>query len=72
MVRRAVLLAIILVVAAPRSARAETTNEELLVGAFDMAIPAYFLGVAWHEASHALWAKLYGAEILPRLRARHG
>jgi hypothetical protein len=71
------LLAGVLTLALARSARAdEPTSGELVLGGAGMAIPAYVAGVAWHEGSHALWAKLAGAEIteytiLPSVRGGH-
>ncbi len=62
-------LALALASATPRPALAgagaedETTGHLLLAGA-GMAIPVYFLGVAWHEGTHAVVAKSFGAEIL--------
>jgi hypothetical protein len=38
-----------------------------------LALPAYVAGVAWHEGSHALVAKAYGAEVteLQLMPGRH-
>jgi hypothetical protein len=49
---------------APNLAHADDADTEYLVLAgAAMAIPTYFLGVAWHEGTHALTAKAFGATI---------
>jgi hypothetical protein len=67
-VRRSVLSALVLVLAltaAPRRAAAEDpSNGRLVLAGAGMAVPTYFLGVMWHEGTHALAAKAFGAEIL--------
>ena len=39
-------------------------TEHLVLAGFGMAVPTYFLGVAIHEGSHAVAAKLVGAEVI--------
>ncbi len=60
------VLFVLLLAAAPRLARADddpSTGKLLLAGA-GMAVPTYFLGVIWHEGTHAVAAKAFGAELL--------
>lgn len=48
-----------------RGALAEEAGTAELIGAgAAMAVPTYFLGVAWHEGTHALVARSFGAEIV--------
>jgi hypothetical protein len=56
------LIALLATAAPARADEPSTTN--LVLAGSAMALPTYALGVAWHEGSHALWAKLCGAEIL--------
>jgi hypothetical protein len=49
--------------AAPGAA-AEPSNERLVYTGLALAPPTYLAGVALHEGSHALAAKLVGAEVL--------
>jgi hypothetical protein len=62
--RLALVVGTFLLLASPRTAGADDpeTGDLVLAGA-GMAIPTYILGVAWHEGTHALVAKAYGAEI---------
>lgn len=61
---RAVRLIVLLVVAAfATSARAEPSDQRLLLTGIAMAPPTYVAGVALHEGSHALAALLVGAQV---------
>lgn len=58
-------LALVVFVAVPGLARADKPSDGALVGAgLGMAVPTYFLGVAVHEGSHALAAKMVGARVV--------
>lgn len=46
------------------SARAEPTDRDLVWVGVGLALPTYALGVTLHEGSHAVAAKLVGAEVL--------
>ncbi len=65
--RRRVLCVLLLALfASSRPARADhddPSTDMLLFAGLGMAVPTYFLGVAWHEGSHALVARAMGAEI---------
>jgi hypothetical protein len=52
---------VLLFAAAP--AEAETTNRDLVLAGLAMAPPTYVVGVVAHEGSHAIAAKLVGAEV---------
>jgi hypothetical protein len=56
------ILAIVLVLAG--SARAEPDNRDLFYIGLALAPPTYILGVGLHEGSHAVAAKLVGAEVM--------
>ena len=60
LVRLALIL--LLVLAAP--ARAEPSDRTLFYTGLAFAPPTYLLGVTLHEGSHAIAAKLVGAEVL--------
>jgi Peptidase M50B-like len=45
------------------AAHAEPSNERLVLTGLALAPPTYLLGVTLHEGSHALAAKLVGAEV---------
>ena len=54
-----------LVTMGPRqSAHAEPSDRDLLLTGFLLAPPTYFLGVTLHEGSHAIAAKLVGADLV--------
>jgi hypothetical protein len=59
-----ILAIAILCASAPARADDDAATASLLLAGSGMAIPAYFLGVALHEGSHALAAKAFGADIL--------
>lgn len=61
---RAILTALAILAAAPTAARAEPSDRRLVVTGLALTPPTYLLGVALHEGSHALAAKLLGAEVL--------
>ncbi len=46
------------------TARAEPSDRDLLLTGFLLAPPTYFLGVTLHEGSHALAAKIVGADLV--------
>jgi hypothetical protein len=46
------------------TAAAEPSNERLFYTGLALAPPTYLLGVSLHEGSHAVMAKLVGAEVL--------
>lgn len=50
--------------AAPSPAAAEPSDGDLVWLGVGLALPTYALGVTLHEGSHALAAKLLGAEVL--------
>jgi hypothetical protein len=60
---RAVLVLVTLI-ALSAHARAEPSDRTLVLVGSGMAVPTYLLGVALHEGSHALAAKMVGAEVL--------
>lgn len=60
--RRALIVLILLVL--PATARAEPSNTKLVLTGIAEAPPIYLLGVALHEGSHALAAKMVGADVL--------
>lgn len=57
-------LAVLSALALSRPASAEPSDGELALVGLALTPPTYFLGVALHEGSHALAAKLLGAEVL--------
>ena len=58
------MLAILLVLAArPAAADQRPETENLVWAGLGFAVPTYFIGVAAHEGSHALAAKLAGGEV---------
>jgi hypothetical protein len=62
-VRALVVILALAVVATPSSARAEPDNDDLLWAGLAMTPPTYFIGVVTHEGTHAIAAKLVGAEV---------
>jgi hypothetical protein len=56
---RACIVMIVMV----RIAHADPSNETLVLVGAGMAVPTYVIGVSLHEGSHALAAKLVGAEV---------
>ncbi|MCW5808913.1 MAG: M50 family metallopeptidase [Deltaproteobacteria bacterium] len=67
--RAALVLTTLIVVTATSAtfappARAEPSDRTLVLAGLAMAPPTYLLGVALHEGSHALAAKLAGADVL--------
>ncbi len=46
------------------TARAETTDRDLIYAGLALTPPMYLLGVGMHEGSHALAAKLVGGEVV--------
>jgi hypothetical protein len=58
------LLVLLVLLAAPATAHAEPSNTTLVLTGLAMAPPTYLIGVSLHEGSHALAAKLVGAEVL--------
>lgn len=61
--RAAVALAAGMCLASSGRAAAEPSDKELVAGGLVLALPTYMLGVSAHEGSHALAAKLMGAEV---------
>jgi hypothetical protein len=61
-VRAALVLATLIVLTAP--AGAEPSDRTLVLSGLAMAPPTYLIGVALHEGSHALAAKMAGADVL--------
>jgi hypothetical protein len=59
----AVTVAVIVIVALQAPARAEPSDQRLVLTGLAMAPPTYVLGVALHEGSHALAAVLVGARV---------
>lgn len=59
-----VLLAAVLPFARPSPAAAEPSDGELVWIGVGLALPTYALGVTLHEGSHAVAAKMMGAEVL--------
>jgi hypothetical protein len=57
------LLAIAVATLASRPAAAEPTTSDLVGAGVALAVPDYLLGVALHESSHAVAAKLVGADV---------
>jgi hypothetical protein len=55
--------ALIVILLLCATARAEPSNERLVLTGLAMAPPTYLLGVTLHEGSHALAAKLIGAKV---------
>jgi hypothetical protein len=62
--RSALVLFVIALVSAPPAIHARPKTENLLLCGAALAPPTYFIGVIVHEGSHALTAKLFGADIL--------
>jgi len=58
MTRALVILALL-----ARTAAAEPSNSTLVYVGLGLAPPTYLAGVAWHEGTHALAAKLVGADV---------
>jgi hypothetical protein len=58
-----IVLVLVLVLVLGRSARAEPSNGTLVGVGVGLALPTYLAGVALHEGSHALAAKLVGADV---------
>ena len=50
--------------AANAQARTQPSDDDLIYAGLSLAFPTYVLGVATHEYTHALTAKLLGAEVL--------
>lgn len=59
-----VLVLLLVLVAAPAGAHAEPDDRTLVYTGLALAPPTYLVGVALHEGSHALAAKLAGAQVL--------
>jgi hypothetical protein len=59
-----VLRAVAILVLLTGIARAEPSDKTLVYTGLALAPPTYLVGVALHEGSHALAAKLVGAEVL--------
>ena len=59
---RAVIAIAVLALCA-RSAAAEPDNKDLVLVGLAMAPPTYLIGVSLHEGSHAVAAKLVGADV---------
>jgi len=57
-------LAILAILFATRSAAAEPSDKTLFYTGLALTPPTYLAGVALHEGSHAIAAKLVGAEVL--------
>jgi hypothetical protein len=55
--------ALIVLALCTRAAAAEPDNRDLIYAGLAMAPPTYLIGVTLHEGSHALAAKLVGAEV---------
>jgi hypothetical protein len=55
---------VLLVVLASATARAEPSDRAIVLTGLALAPPDYLLGVSIHEGSHALMAKLVGAEVV--------
>jgi hypothetical protein len=60
----AVIRALVIVALLAGSARAETTDRDLVYTGLALAVPTYLLGVGLHEGSHALAAKLVGGTVM--------
>ncbi|MEJ7602744.1 MAG: M50 family metallopeptidase [Kofleriaceae bacterium] len=56
--------ALVVILLLTATARAEPSDQRLFVTGLAMVPPTYFLGVTLHEGSHAVMAKLLGAEVL--------
>ena len=56
--------ALVVILLLTATVHAEPSNERLFVTGLAMAPPTYLLGVTLHEGSHAVMAKLLGAEVL--------
>jgi hypothetical protein len=64
MTARAVVTAVAMAAAAaPRPAAAEPSTGDVVAVGAALAIPDYFVGVTLHESTHALAAKLVGADV---------
>jgi hypothetical protein len=57
------VIAIAVVALSARTAAAEPDNKDLVLVGLAMAPPTYLIGVTLHEGSHALAAKLMGADV---------
>ena len=60
---RIIVLVFVLVHVLDRPARADPSNSTLVYVGLGLAPPTYLAGVAWHEGTHALAAKLVGADV---------
>lgn len=58
-----IAVVLVLVGAGPESARGEPSDRNLILGGLALIPPTYGVGVVVHEGSHALAAKLVGAEV---------
>lgn len=58
-----VIAAVLVVTAAAPTARADPDNDDLIYAGLAMTPPTYFIGVITHEGTHALAAKLVGADV---------
>jgi hypothetical protein len=61
---RAPAIAIAVFIATTEPARAEPDDTDLVIAGLLMTPPTYVLGVVSHEGTHALAAKLVGAEVV--------
>jgi hypothetical protein len=61
---KAFLAALAILVATAGAARAEPDTDDLLWAGLAMTPPTYFIGVVTHEGTHAIAAKLVGAELV--------
>lgn len=59
----AVAVAALVAVAVPATAHAAPDDQDLVLWGLAMAPPTYVIGVVAHEGSHAIAAKLVGAEV---------
>lgn len=60
---KAVLIAAVLTVATTTTVRADPDNKDLVYAGLAMTPPTYFIGVITHEGTHAIAAKLVGADV---------
>lgn len=61
---RALLMACVVAIAAPTTARAAPSDSDLVWLGLALTPPTYVAGVALHEGSHALAGKLMGAKLV--------
>jgi hypothetical protein len=59
----AAIVAAVVIAVSPGTVRAAPDTDDLLWAGVALTPPTYFLGVVTHEGSHALAAKLVGAEV---------